>query len=166
VVWNGDPALATSSTGATAGRLELMRVRVRDDATSLTRIVFSVATAGTPDTAYAAVFDATTGAQLAVTADIATGGTSLASTGVKSFATSAGYSLAAGHDVYVALLQIGGSPAALHRTVSSAPLANAGLNAAGGYRFMWIGSGLTSMPATIDPTDGTSSNDTFWTALK
>ena len=100
--------------------------------------------------------------QLGVTADIAA---TLSSTGVKSLPTAANFTLTAGQDVYVAVLQVGGTPAAFHRAVTSAGLGNAGLNAAAGYRFMSSGSGLTAMPATVTISGGTSSANTYWTAI-
>jgi hypothetical protein len=159
--WNFDPTIPTSTSAATAGRLEMMRVRVRSSGTR-TKAVISVGTAASGLTsAYAAVFDAA-GNQLAVTADIAS---TISSTGVKSLTMVANYTLTAGQDVYVAILQVGGTPAAFHRAVTSAGLGNAGLNAAAGYRFMSSGSGLTAMPSTVTITSGTSSSNTYWCAL-
>ncbi len=160
--WAYDPTIAQSSAVATAGRLEMIRVRVESTGTS-TGLVFSVATAGTGLTAaYGVIYDAA-GNQLAITGDISS---SFTSTGVKSVATGANYSRTAGADLYVALLQVGGTPAALHRAVTSAGLSNAGLNAAAGYRFMSSGTGLTTPPATVTISGGTSSSNTYWVAIR
>jgi hypothetical protein len=160
--WSFDPAIAQSSAAATAGRLEMVRVRVTSSGTS-TGLVFSVATAASGLTAaYGIVYDAA-GNQIAITGDISS---SLTSTGVKSIATGANYSRTAAQDLYLAVLQVGGTPAALHRAVTSAGLGNAGLNAAAGYRFMSYGSGLTSAPSTITVSSGTSSANTYWMAVR
>lgn len=159
--WAYDVLEASSSTAATAGRVELTRIRVRTSGTR-TRIIYSVASAASGLTgAWAAVFDAS-GTQLAVTADVSS---TVSSTGVKSMATAASFTVTAGQDVYVAVLQTGTTPATLHRAVTSGGLANAGLNAGAGYRFMSGPTGQTSMPGSITPSSGTSSGNTFWCAL-
>lgn len=160
--WNYDPTIPTTTQAATAGRLELMRVRVRASTTK-SQLVISVGTAAAGMTAaYVALFDAATGNQLAITADVAT---TLSTTGVKKMPTTGSFALVAGQDVYVGVLCVGGTPPALHRAVTTAGLGNAGLNAAAGYRFMSGATGLTSMPSTITVSAGTSSANTFWTAI-
>jgi hypothetical protein len=164
-----------SGSGApmTAGQARLSRIRVPYPAT-ITNVLLHVHAAATtsPANGYAALYDST-GARLAVTADVSATGvtaTTWSSTGLKTDPFTAPVAVPAGWYWLAVLLGTGASLGfgqSPGSNLDSAGLMNHGLTAgAGNLKGATHGSGLSALPSSFTPsTDLTAAGRFFWAGL-
>lgn len=153
LAWSADPATAAGGVTTSAGAVYTVRVTL-PAAAVVSKLWVVITAAGGTLTAgqnFLGLYSSA-GTRLALTADQTT---PFASTGILDAALTAPYS-AAGGNYFVAVLCNGGTPITLASTsgiaAGSVAIGNAGLTAAGGYRFGFAATGATSLPNSFDPT--------------
>lgn len=163
--WSMDPANAQNNTPLVLGTLYIQPVILEKDLTSALRTVGSwQATAGTSTTGgWYAVFDAA-GAQLGATS--ASQHTTWNSSSGDRSATTGTFGASKGDQVYLGMLNVGGSlGVAMARMVSSGSNNANGLSGAT-LRAATAGTGLSAMPSSITPGSLVASNIHFFMSLK
>ncbi|GAB3988925.1 hypothetical protein [Nocardioides marmoraquaticus] len=155
--WCFDPAVCASAAGTGANNLILARVKAVESRT-LANLWCYVGTAGASLTvAQMAIYDST-GNRLGITTDQSSAFTSI---GNKKCALTAGVDVVAGQTYYLAILQVGTTPAAIARGFSGSAggVGNVGLEA-GPYRFNQL-PGQSTVPASVN-LGGLASNSLSW----
>ncbi|HSX27874.1 MAG TPA: hypothetical protein VLF60_00290 [Candidatus Saccharimonadales bacterium] len=159
--WNYDPIAAANSTQPTSGTPVLIKVKAAQSGT-VTAINLNVNTLGagfTANASYAALYDMN-GNRLGLTADIAA---SLASTGAKALALTAGVAVTAGTFYYVYFVSTATTMPALNRAGNLGAI-NQNTNP-GTYRFATLGSGVSSPPASLTLASSAALSTSYWAAL-
>lgn len=157
--WSFDPAVVASATAPGTGSMVGARVKAATTGT-VNNLWIHVGTLGTPTTAVLAIYDIN-GSRLGVTSDQAA---AVGSTGSKSCALTSSVSVTAGQTYFVMALQVGGTPAALGRGLSSAPnVGNAGYSGAP-VRFVQL-TGQTTPPSSFTPSGLASSSVAWWVGM-
>jgi hypothetical protein len=145
-----DPAIASSNIVFNSGKVSLTKVRIY--ATSFSKIILQIGAAmvgGTSPHVYVGVYksDGTQSAAMATaTVDALT---PFSSSGVKTITLTNPVTVAAGDDVYIAILVTGGPSTPPSARANQAGPINGDRTATQGYRAGGSGSGLSAMPASI-----------------
>jgi hypothetical protein len=149
VSWSGDPAAVSAAVTITAGVLYLWKLPIRTAGQVLTNLHTGVFVAGSGMTAaqcFGAFFDATTGARLAITADLSG---AFGAVGETTHAMTTPPTIASPGFVYAGLLVNGTTPPQLARGGPNITgLGNSRL-AVSAKRMAQYGSGQTAMPSSI-----------------
>lgn len=160
--WVYDPAAISAAVAPVSGTVVSVLLPRLTDTATLTGLVFSInviATLPTAGQCFVGLYDAATGTQLAVSADISG---QLATTGLRQFAFTAPYVAAAGNYI-AAILQNATTSAQLgHQSaIGIATIPNGGLTASAA-RFATGPVAQTTLPASITLASRTlSANTTF-----
>lgn len=164
VAWSSDPNSAVATAAPTAGLVYVQKVPVRLAGQLLSNLHCGVTATGTMTSGqnFMAVFDASTGTRLGITADITA---ALAATGEVKAAITTPFTIATPVFVYLALL-LNGSPmitfARSGGTVGG--IGNANL-AAAAKRSASYGSGQTAMPSSLTLASLANTANAPWLAV-
>ncbi|MGW4981948.1 hypothetical protein [Streptomyces mirabilis] len=164
LAWSFDPISATSSATVTTGVVQLIEVILRQAAT-INNVIVQVAIAGSTLTSgqnLVGLYDST-GTRRGVSSDQTT---NWGAAGTYTAALTAPYSAAAGK-YWVAIVSNGTTSPAFARSTgiaSTSTMVNVGLTAAT-TRFGTIGTGQTTLPATITPASIANAITSFWLAV-
>lgn len=158
--WTYDPALATTSTTlANAGAVFLNKIYAAQTGTVSKIAYFLSGSAPTVlSNTFVGLYDSS-GALLAQSADLSADW--MGATGKKLTSLTAGVSVTGGQPYYAAFLY---GAATTHPTLirgTSGSVVNIGL-AAGTFRYMRSGAGLTALPSSITLASATETADSFW----
>lgn len=166
ITWAFDPATNLASTVPTSGTVQMSKVLVRK-ATTITNVIYGVATLGTTLTAgqnFAGLYNAS-GTRIGVTADQTTAWGSGA-LGAATVPLTAPVAVTAGA-YWVAFVSNGTTPPAFARGSSAASggsTVNIGLTAATG-RYTTGPAAQTSLPASVTMASRTLSAPAYWVAV-
>jgi parallel beta-helix repeat protein len=168
VEWNYDPIAAVASTANSttlaSGTVQLVKITAQTGGTVNNIIVNCLALGSTLTSGqnFAAIFDSS-GNRLGITADQTT---AWGSTGLKTMALTAGVTLTAGADYYIAFLSVGTTPPKFAQTgVGSFLEVNVGLGSTV-LRFCTNVTGQTAMPSSLTLSSNSGSGAlTIWVGL-
>lgn len=163
--WAYDPIFADSGFLAVNGTLYLIRVNVREMPTPFTDTLWGIQTAGVAPVAgqnWSGLYDSAGNrlVQAGIDATVAAG------TGLKNIVFASTPLPAVPAHCWIALLFNAATPPTLARSASlTANMSNFGLLAfPASARFATAGTGLTTLPATINPAANTPIAPTIWAA--
>lgn len=164
LTWSTDPAEVSSLVTPTAGVLYLAKVPMRQASVAVGNICMGVGVAGsglTSGQCFVALFNATTGARLAVSADIS----GQLAVGETTHALASPPTVAGPVQVYVGLLLNGTTMPQLARGCPSVSGLSNGRLATSARRFAQYGTGQIAMPSSITLTSMASTTNAPWFGL-
>lgn len=162
--WTTDPAEISSLVTPTAGVLYLARVPMRSPSTTIGNIHMGVGVVGSGLTAgqcFVALFNATTGARLGISADIS----AALAVGETTHALTASATITGPVQLYIGVLLNGTTMPQLARGCPSISGLSNARTSASSKRFAQYGTGQTAMPSSITLASMTNTANTPWFAV-